>query len=106
MGDGLRKGFTTGSCAAAAAKAAAFMLLTGRDLSRISITTPAGTEYDTALEDISEGQGYVSCAVRKDSGDDPDVTNGILIYAKVSRVEESVFPGTEELPDIEITAGG
>ena len=105
MGDGLRKGFTTGSCAAAAAKAAAFMLLTGRDLSRISITTPAGTEYDTALEDISEGQGYVSCAVRKDSGDDPDITSGILIYAKVSRVKEPVSIGAEEFPNIEITGG-
>ncbi len=105
MGEGARKGFTTGSCAAAAAKAASYMLLTGRDLSRISIMTPAGIEYDTALEDISWGRGYVSCAVRKDSGDDPDITKGILIYARVSIIEKPSSPGPEEACHIEITGG-
>ena len=105
MDKGGRKGFTTGSCAAAAAKAASFMLLTGRDLNRISIMTPAGIEYDTALEDISRGKGYVSCAVRKDGGDDPDVTKGILIYARVSIIEKPSSPGQDDACRIEITGG-
>lgn len=84
MSEGLRKGYTTGSCAAAAAKAASYMLLTGKNLDKTSIITPAGITYDADLEDIRRSEGSVSCAVRKDSGDDPDITNGILIYAEVS----------------------
>lgn len=84
MAEGLRKGFTTGSCAAAAAKAAVYMLLSGKNLYRIAITTPAGVEFDTALEDICIDKSNVSCAVRKDSGDDPDITDGILIYARAA----------------------
>ena len=74
-------GFTTGSCAAAAAKAATYMLLSGRIKNSIKIDTPSGIEYDTKVEDIFVKEDMVSCAVRKHSGDDPDVTDGILIYA-------------------------
>lgn len=77
-------GFTTGSCAAAAAKAAAYMLLTGKDKNCISIQTPKGILYQTELVDVRRSERACSCAVIKDSGDDPDVTNGIRIYAKVS----------------------
>ena len=80
----MRKGFTTGSCAAAASKAAAMMLLGGTVKNKIEITTPAGIAYSPDIEDISKSDCYVKCAVRKDSGDDPDITNGSLIYAKVS----------------------
>ena len=80
----MRKGFTTGSCAAAAAKAAAWMLLGGGRKEQIEIVTPAGILYRTKVEDISAGADSVCCAVRKDSGDDPDHTDGMLIYAKVS----------------------
>ena len=80
----MRKGFTTGSCAAAASKAAAMMLLGGTEKNKIEITTPAGIVYSPDIEDITKGDSYVKCAVRKDSGDDPDITNGSLVYAKVS----------------------
>lgn len=80
----LRYGFTTGSCAAAAAKAAAYMLLTGREKTEIVIETPKGIPYRAKLTDIVRGEREVSCAVEKDGGDDPDVTSGTLIYAKVS----------------------
>ena len=76
-------GFTTGSCAAAAAKAAAYMLISGNRKDSISIDTPAGITYNTDIEDISVAEGRVSCAVRKYSGDDPDITNDILVYASV-----------------------
>ena len=86
VAEGLKKGFTTGSCAAAAAKAAAYMLLsdTAKVIDEISIMTPAGTEYHTEITDITKGKDYVSCGVIKHSGDDPDVTDGICIYARVS----------------------
>ena len=85
----MRKGFTTGSCAAAASKAAAWMLLSGTDKNKIEITTPAGIVYSPDIEDITKGESYVKCAVRKDSGDDPDITNGKLVYAKVSLAEKT-----------------
>ena len=99
---GLRKGYTTGSCAAAAAKAASYMLLTGRDLNKTSILTPAGITYDADIEDVRRTKDSVSCAVRKDSGDDPDITNGILIYAEVSAIEDySVTGSNNRLEDID-----
>ena len=87
-GKQLRLGYTTGSCAAAAAKAAAWMLLTGKRKERISILTPKGVVLELAVLDIAMTQQRVSCAIKKDSGDDPDVTNGTLIYAEVSRSQE------------------
>ena len=86
-GKKLRFGYTTGSCAAAAAKAAAWMLLTGQRKETISLITPKGVALTLAVEDISMGHDRVSCAVRKDSGDDPDVTNGALVYAEVTAKE-------------------
>lgn len=86
----LRCGYTTGSCAAGAAKAAAEMLLSGKKISRIDLTTPKGIELELDLLDTVIGGDYVSCAVRKDSGDDPDITNGILIYAKAERIISGV----------------
>lgn len=80
----MRYGFTTGSCAAAAAKAAAYMLLTGKKKAEITIETPKGIAYEARLLDIRCGENEVSCAVEKDGGDDPDITTGAWIYAKVS----------------------
>lgn len=80
----MRYGFTTGSCAAAAAKAAAYMLLTGQKKTEIAIETPKGIIYQAQIVDINQKEDEVSCAVEKDGGDDPDITTGILIYAKVS----------------------
>ena len=86
-GKQLRLGYTTGSCAAAAAKAAAWMLLTGKRKEKISLDTPKGIRLELDVKDIVMGGNTVSCAIEKDSGDDPDVTNGILIYATVSRTD-------------------
>ena len=83
----LRSGFTTGSCAAAAAKAAAWMLLTGTEKRNISIITPKGSAFDAEITDIQRQEDSVKCAVRKDGGDDPDVTTGYLIYAEVKTSE-------------------
>ncbi|MBE5871295.1 MAG: cobalamin biosynthesis protein CbiD [Lachnospiraceae bacterium] len=85
----LRKGFTTGTCATAAAKAAAYMLLTQKQCAEVSLKTPAHTDLTLSVEDISIEETTVSCAVRKDSGDDPDITNGIRIFAKVGFGKET-----------------
>ena len=87
-GKQLRLGYTTGSCAAAAAKAAAWMLLTGSLRESIQLQTPKGICLDLPVLEISRGADSVSCAVRKDSGDDPDVTDGTLIFAKVTKTPE------------------
>lgn len=79
----MRYGFTTGSCAAAAAKAAAYMLLTGKSKTEITIETPRGIPYTARLSDISRKEKEVRCAVEKDGGDDPDITTGLYIYARV-----------------------
>ena len=89
----LRTGYTTGSCAAAAAKAAAHMLVSGEMIKEVSLVTPAEIQLYLEVEDIVKGNNYVSCAIRKDSGDDPDVTNGILVYAGVSFVSDDAGKG-------------
>ena len=60
----MRNGFTTGSCSAAAAKAAAYMLLSGKRKETITIDTPAGVKYTPVLEEIRILPERVSCAVR------------------------------------------
>lgn len=86
----LRSGFTTGTCAAAAAKAAARMLISGEEAAAVSILTPVGKPAVFQVQESSvtgaAEDSAVCCAVKKDAGDDPDVTNGALIYACVSRV--------------------
>lgn len=85
----MRYGFTTGSCAAAAAKAAAYMLLTGKKKESITIETPKGILYHAKLLDICRTEEEVSCAVEKDGGDDPDITSGAWVYAKVSYLKDA-----------------
>ncbi|MBP8851026.1 MAG: cobalamin biosynthesis protein CbiD [Breznakibacter sp.] len=80
-----RYGYTTGSSAAGAAKGALTMLLSGEVIEEIALKTPAGIELQLSLHDIIITREMVKCAVVKDSGDDPDVTNGIKVYAKVTR---------------------
>lgn len=86
----LRTGYTTGSCAAAAAKAATHMLVSGEVVGEVSLVTPAGIRLYMEVEDVVKENNYVSCAIRKDSGDDPDVTNGILVYARVTFAQDDV----------------
>ena len=81
----MRFGYTTGSCAAAAAKGAARMLLGGAEISTVSLMTPKGILLDLELLDIRREGNVVSCAVRKDAGDDPDTTDGVLVYARVEK---------------------
>ncbi len=98
----MRNGFTTGSCAAAASKAAAWMLFSGQEKKEITIMTPKGIPYTAAIEEIRREKGMVSCAVRKDGGDDPDITTGSLVFSEVRIWEETAG----EVPNGRIGAGG
>ena len=81
----LRCGYTTGTCAARAAAGAVRLLLTGSAPETVRLVTPKGLAVEVALEDCSCEGDTARCAVRKDAGDDPDVTDGMLIYASAAK---------------------
>ncbi|MDO4796761.1 MAG: cobalt-precorrin-5B (C(1))-methyltransferase CbiD [Coriobacteriales bacterium] len=80
----LRCGCTTGTCAAAATHAATELLLGHALVPSVVVATPAGIDCVLDVEAAERGDGWASCAVRKDAGDDPDVTDGVLVWARVS----------------------
>ena len=86
----LRCGYTTGTCAAAAARAAAELLVRGVAIPVVCVQTPAGLDVLVEVEEHDAGPGWAQCAVRKDAGDDHDVTDGALV---VVRVEWCAEPG-------------
>lgn len=89
-GKRLRCGFTTGTCAAAASAAAVSVLLGGEMVEQVSVETPAGIVAVLEIKETKIDSGGASCAVLKDGGDDPDVTSGALIFARVAK---SSVPG-------------
>ena len=82
-GKAYRKGYTTGSCATAAAKVAALMILRQQIIHQISIVTPSGVTLHLNVEEPLIHGNQATAAIRKDGGDDVDVTHGMLIYAQV-----------------------
>ena len=89
-GKTMRCGYTTGSCAAGAAGAAAEMLLTGDPVTTVDMDTPKGIPLSLDILDIEIGEGFARCAVQKDSGDDPDITNGTLVYATAEKTDVGI----------------
>lgn len=83
----LRFGYTTGSCAAGAARGAAELRLGEDEIGEAELMTPKGILLHLELLDMKRDENAASCAVRKDAGDDPDTTNGILVYAKVEKFQ-------------------
>lgn len=111
-GKKLRKGYTTGSCAAAAAKAAVQMLVSGNPVTLISIDTPAGVRLTLPVTDAVIGAMEAGCSVIKDGGDDPDVTNGMKICAAARYRDEAGIEiaagegiGTVTLPGLKVPPG-
>ena len=89
-GEKLRCGYTTGSCAAAASLAAAEALLTGAPPERVELPTPKGITLDIPVAGCRISGNSALCSVIKDSGDDPDITNGIEVCARVELTEAGI----------------
>ena len=82
------------------------MLLGGSEIREIPIMTPKGILLNLELLDIQREDNAVSCAVRKDAGDDPDTTDGLLIYARAEKTDAGEWkkqrePVTEEKKEVE-----
>ena len=86
----LRCGYTTGTCAALAASGAAMLLLTGETPAVLCVMTPKGWTVEVEPELCRMENGAARCAVRKDAGDDPDVTDGMLIFATVTKTGRGI----------------
>jgi cobalt-precorrin-5B (C1)-methyltransferase len=93
---GLRTGWTTGTCAAAAAKAAAIWLTEGRPPEEVEVGLPAGRRVRFPVADVDPAAG-LRVAVVKDAGDDPDVTHGAHITAEAAWLDADIPEGTVEL---------
>lgn len=87
----LRCGFTTGTCTTAASKACAIMLLSGKKINSVCLTTPNNVDLTIEIHDVQLEENSVTCAVKKDSGDDPDITNGMMIYVKLTKCGEKII---------------
>ena len=85
----LRCGYTTGTCAAAASKAAVAMLFKQELMDSVAITTPNQTDLIIDVLNPQFNDNVASCSIEKDSGDDPDITNGILVSSKVTLLLDS-----------------
>lgn len=86
----LRCGYTTGTCAALAAAGAAGFLLSGEKPEILSVMTPKGIPVEIEPAWCRMDEDRATCAVRKDAGDDPDVTDGMLICACVFKSESGI----------------
>jgi len=108
---GLRSGYTTGACAAAAAKAAALALTTQQAVQEVTIRLPIGQDVTFAVHRCEVGPDEALCSVIKDAGDDPDVTHGAEICARVRRAEHFELAGGEGVgtvtrPGLGLEVGG
>jgi cobalt-precorrin-5B (C1)-methyltransferase len=111
-GKRFRKGYTTGACAAGAAKASVLMLVSGRLAESVEIDTPAGVRLVLPVTDASVTPGGAVCAIVKDGGDDPDVTTGLRIFAEAAwkdgagiEVGAGEGIGTVTLPGLKVEPG-
>ena len=108
----LRRGYTTGACAAAAAQAAAIALLEQRSVTKVGVDLPGDGKADFTIENCTFDGSQASCSVIKDAGDDPDITDGAEIVATVTRQDEPGITitggkgvGTVTRPGLEIPVG-
>ncbi|TYO98454.1 cobalt-precorrin-5B (C1)-methyltransferase [Geothermobacter ehrlichii] len=88
MGRSLRHGYTTGACAAAAALGAA-RWLAGEEPGRVELLLPGGERAGFALHGCRRGEDQACCFVVKDAGDDPDITHGVEVHARLERISPS-----------------
>lgn len=90
-GKKLRYGYTTGSSATAATKAALMYLLddSKHDIPEVTIKLPSGNPLTISVNSLEKKENSILASVIKDGGDDPDVTHGLEIYSKVSLRNDS-----------------
>jgi len=108
---GLRTGYTTGACAAAAAKAAATALILQQAQHEVTIRLPIGKDVTFAVHRCEVRAEDALCSVIKDAGDDPDVTHGAEICARVRRAATYELAGGEGVgtvtrPGLGLEVGG
>ncbi|HBF1190219.1 TPA: cobalt-precorrin-5B (C(1))-methyltransferase [Clostridioides difficile] len=84
-----RRGYTTGSCATGASKAAVYMLITKNRINTINIDTPKGIPLLLKVDNINISDTFVECSIKKDSGDDIDATHTMDIYARAEIVAKN-----------------
>jgi cobalt-precorrin-5B (C1)-methyltransferase len=107
----LRRGWTTGACATAATKAALTALITGRFPDPVHIALPQGRVVAFSLALAEMGDGYARAGIVKDAGDDPDVTHGAMLIAKVKLLPEGIVfragegVGTVTKPGLPLAVG-
>lgn len=108
----LRSGYTTGTCATAAARAALERLLDGETPNAVTLRLPCGVEAQLPIENSEAGAGWATACVRKEAGDDPDATNHALICVRIApndcgeiRFLQGEGVGRVTLPGLGITVG-
>lgn len=82
-----KRGYTTGSCATGAAKAATYMILTKETLETVNIDTPKGIPLNLKVDNIDINNAFAQCSIQKDGGDDIDATHKMHIYAKAELID-------------------
>lgn len=82
-----KRGYTTGSCATGAAKAATYMILTKETLETVNIDTPKGIPLNLKVENVDINSAFAQCSIQKDGGDDIDATHKMHIYAKAELID-------------------
>lgn len=95
-----RRGYTTGSCAAAAAKASVHMLFTNKKIENINIDTPKGIPLTLKVKNVELKDKYAVCSIEKDGGDDIDATHTMDIFAKAELISRDI-----ESEEIIVTGG-
>ncbi len=85
----MRRGYSTGTCAAAAAKAAVELLFSGEIPKKAQINTPAGVDLALDICEATIGEDWAECSVKKDAGDDPDITNKMLVKVRAVKAEKA-----------------
>ncbi|MGX9758584.1 cobalt-precorrin-5B (C(1))-methyltransferase CbiD [Clostridioides difficile] len=87
-----RRGYTTGSCATGASKAAVYMMITKNEIDTINIDTPKGIPLSLNVDNVNISDSFVECSVKKDGGDDIDATHTMDIYARaeiISKIDDN-----------------
>ena len=84
-----KRGYTTGSCATGAAKAATYMILTKETLETVNIDTPKGIPLNLNVENVDINNVFAQCSIQKDGGDDIDATHKMHIYAKAELIDSN-----------------